>query len=70
MTIPLKYLSNFWRSLDLPKDCVLVEHHNNIGGVAFKITSTKLYVPVVTLPINDDIKFLENLKRGFKRTIS
>ena len=33
------------------------------------IPSTKLYVPVVTLSINDNIKFLENIKQGFKRTI-
>ena len=33
------------------------------------ITSTKLYVPIATLPIND-IKFLENIKQGFKKTIS
>ena len=31
------------------------------------IISTKLYVPVVTLSINDKIKFLENVKQGFKR---
>ena len=31
------------------------------------IISTKLYVPVVTLSINDKIKFLENIKQGFKR---
>ena len=34
------------------------------------ITSSKLYVPVVTLSINDNINFLENIKQGFKRTIS
>ena len=34
------------------------------------ITSTKLYVPVFILFINDNIKFLENIKQGFKRTIS
>ena len=34
------------------------------------ISSTKLYVPVVTLSINDNIKFLENITQGFKRTIS
>ena len=28
------------------------------------------YVPLVTLLINDNIKFLENIKQGFKRTIS
>ena len=60
ITIPLKYLCNFWRSLDLPlinceiefdlsctKDCVLIKQNNNITGVSFVITSTKLYVPVV-----------------------
>ena len=34
------------------------------------IVTTKLYLPVVTLPINDNIKLLENIKQGFKRTIS
>ena len=34
------------------------------------ITSTKLYVPVVTLSINGNIQFLENIKQGFKITIS
>ena len=34
------------------------------------ITSTKLYVPVVTLSINDNIKFLENIKQILKRTKS
>ena len=34
------------------------------------ITSIKLYVPVVTLSINDNTKLLENIKQGFKRTIS
>ena len=82
-TIPLTYLSDFWRSLDLPlinceielnlswtKDCVLIQHHNNVKGINFMITSTKLYVPIATLPINDNIKFLENIKQGFKKTIS
>ena len=34
------------------------------------ITSIKLYVPVVTLSSDDSIKFLENIKQVFKRTIS
>ena len=34
------------------------------------ITSTKLYIPVVALSINGNIKFLENIKEGFKRSIS
>ena len=79
----LKVEVKYWRSLDFPlinckieldlswtKDCVLIEQNNNITGVNFVTTSTKLYVPVVTLPINDNIKFLENIKQGFKRTIS
>ena len=51
------------------KDCVLIEHHNNVTGAHVMITSTKCYYPVVTLSI-DDIKFLENIKQGYKRTIS
>ena len=39
-------------------------------GATFQINNAKLYVPVVTLSINDNIKFLENIKQGFKRTIS
>ena len=34
------------------------------------ITSTKFSFPVVTLSINDNIKFLEHPKEGFKRKIS
>ena len=37
-------------------------------GAKFQINNTKLYVPVVILPITDNIKFLENIKKGFKRT--
>ena len=72
VTIPLKYHIDFWISLDLSwinceieldlswtKDCVLI----NITGVNFGITNTRLYVPVVTLSINVNIKFLENIKQ-------
>ena len=37
--------------------------------LSFKITDTNLYVPVVSLPKENDIKLLEKLKSGFKRTI-
>ena len=37
--------------------------------LTFEITNTKLYVPVVTLSKENDIKLLEQLKTGFKRTI-
>ena len=82
-TIPLKYLRNVWRSLDFQlikfeieldlswlKGFVLIEQNNNISGVNFVITSSKLYVPIVTLSINENIKFLENIKQRFKITIS
>ena len=83
ITILRKYLISFWRFLDLPlihgetevdlswtTDCVLSEHHNNITGATFEINNAILYVPVVTLPINDNTKYLENIKQWFKRTIS
>ena len=93
VVIPLKYLSNFWRALNIPlinceveliltwsKNCVLADMTTrNVEGdnpaivapsvATFKITDTKLYVPVVTLSKENDIKLLEQLKTGFKRTI-
>ena len=36
--------------------------------LAFKITDTKLYVPVVTLSNQDNVKLLKHLESGFKRT--
>ena len=82
-TCPLRYLSKFWIFLDLTlvnceleldlswiKDCILIQHHNHITGATFQINNAKLYALVVTLSINDNTKFLENIKPGFKRTIS
>ena len=93
VVIPLNYLSNFWRSLNIPlinceveliltwsKNCVLADmtRRNAQGNnpaivppaeLEFKITDTKLYVPVVTLSKENDAKLLEQLKTGFKRTI-
>ena len=39
-----------------------------LTNATFKITDTKLYVPVVTLSTEND-NFLEQLRSGFKRTI-
>ena len=36
----------------------------------FQINNAKLYFPVVTLSINDNIEFLENIKQGRKRITS
>ena len=78
--VPLKYLSNFWRTLEMPlincevnllltwsRDCVIT---NSTGAGKFEITETKLYVPVVTLSAQDNAKLLQQLKSGFKRTIN
>ena len=78
--VPLKYLSNFWRTLEMPlincevnliltwsKDCVVT---NSTGEEKFAITETKLYVPVVTLSTKDNEELLQQLKSGFKKTIS
>ena len=60
------------------KNCVLADMTVNAdadlaivapSGATFKIKETKLYVPVVTLSKENDIKLLEQLKSGFKRTI-
>ena len=39
------------------------------GLEKFQITNTKLYVPVVTLSKENDIKLLDQLQLGFKRTM-
>ena len=40
------------------------------AGAKYDINNAKLYVTVATLLINDNFKFLENIKQGFKRTVS
>ena len=44
-----------------------VSKFNNPENATFQITDTKLYVPVVSLSKENDIRFLEQLKSGFKR---
>ena len=78
--VPLKYLSNFWRTLEMPlincevklnltwpSTCVIT---NSTGAERFAITDTKLYVPVVTLSTQENTKLLQQLKSGFKRVIN
>ena len=38
-------------------------------GLEFKITDTKLFVPVVKISKENGIKLLEQLKSGFKKTL-
>ena len=50
------------------KNYVLIGPNSKIAWVNVMITRAKLYVPVVTLPINDNIKFLKNIKQELKKT--
>ena len=50
--------------------CVLLEDYGNITVINCMITSAKLSVPIVTLFMMNNINFLENVKQGFKRTVS
>ena len=43
---------------------------NDTKATIFAITDTKLSAPVVTLSTRDNVKLLEQLKSGFKRTIN
>ena len=56
------------REVDPDADPVVAGINNPINAV-FKITDCKLYAPVVTLSAENDNKFLEQLKTGFKRAI-
>ena len=47
----------------------IVHKIDNPKNATFQRTDTKLYVPVVTLSQENDIKLLEELKSGFKRII-
>ena len=81
--VALKYLSNFWRTLEMPlincefnliltwsSTCVLAAVGDANQAATFAITNTKRYVPVVTLLTQENTKFLQLLKSGFKRVIN
>ena len=78
LAVRLKYFTNFWRSLETPlinckiylelnwtKDCVMF----TITDTTFKIVTTKLYVPIVTLSSKVNIKLVKLLEEGFKRPV-
>ena len=80
---PLKYLSNFWRTLEMPlinceveliltwsSGCVIIYTDVANQVPTFTITETNLYVPVINLSTQDNAKLLPQLKSGFKRTVS
>ena len=77
--VPLKYLSNFWRSLEMPlincelflelnwiEDCILSSAGNS---AKFEITDTKLHVPIVTLSAKDSANLAKQLNEEFKRSV-
>ena len=81
--VPLKYLSNIWRALEMllinckieiildwSGNCVII--YTNVANQVstFTITETSLYVSVVTLSTEDSSKLLLQSKNGFKRTIT
>ena len=95
LAIPLKYLGNFWRALNMPlnscevslelkwnKNCIITSLEERQvdacppsvldgapTGASLAINDCKLYIPVVTLSKDDEIKSLTNLKSGFTREI-
>ena len=77
--VPLKYSSDFWRTLEMPlincdisidltwsNKCVI---SSAAGEEKFKITDIKPYIPVVPLPAEDNVKLLKQLKSGFKKQL-
>ena len=81
--VPLIYLSKFWRILEMSlinceinliltwsTNCVIVSTNAANQNATFKITDTKLYVPLVTLSTQDNSKLLQQLNSGFKRVTS
>ena len=78
IAVPLKYLSNFWRSLEISliicklelslawnENCILT---SLAGNSTYTIADAKLYVTVVTLSIEDNAKLTKLLNEGFKRS--
>ena len=73
--VPLKHLSNFWRTLEMPlincefcfiltrsANCVIVYTNVANQGATFKITETNLYAAVVTLSTQDNAKNIITIK--------
>ena len=77
IVVPLGYLSNFWRSLELLlvnckihlelnwiEDCIL---SSDRYSEKFKITDATLHVPIVTLSTKYNVNLTKQLSNGFKR---
>ena len=79
IVVPLKYLSNFWRSLEMLlinckvhleinwiEDCILSSAGNS---AKFEITDAKLHVSIVTLSTKDSASLTKLINEGFKRSV-
>ena len=62
--------------LNWNNDCVMYGADTYVGDdnvnhkeTTFQITSTKLYVPVVTLSAKDKVNLTKQLNEGFKRSV-
>ena len=78
IVVPLKHLSNFWRSLEMPLINCKVELSLNwieiclltvANTATFKITDAKLYVPIIILSAEDNAKLSKLLNKVFKRPV-
>ena len=63
-------VSRTFTAVDPNDDPVVYELVTATTEEVFQTNNVKLFVPVVILSVNDNIKFLENTKQGFKITIS
>ena len=77
--VPLKYVSNFFRALEMSlinckirleltwkKDCVL---SNVAAATNFQLEDTKLYVPVIPLLAKDNANLIKQQNEGFIRSV-
>ena len=63
-------------ALNCNNNCVMYGADTYAGGdnvsnreAVFKVTSTKLYVPIVSLSIKDNANLTKQLSEGFKRSV-
>ena len=79
VVVPLKYLSNFLRKLEM--SLINCKIHLELNGIEdwnlsshrdsakFKIIDAKLHVPIVTLSTKDNVNLTRQLNDGFKRSV-
>ena len=79
IVVLLNYLSNFWRSLEIPlinckthlelnwiEDCILPSAGDS---AKFETIDAKLHVPIVTLSTKNNVNLTQQLSDGFKRSV-